>query len=75
MPITRDLPFTVSTDLRISSDRDVALTPIEALQFAERVTLAAMMRQAALMPSRGPRRSSRLHAGHLAATPRKVSAV
>jgi len=74
MPDTRRSPVTVTPDLRISSNGDVALTPVEALQFAERVTLAAMLRQAALMPARRSRRSTRFIGNNLASVARKILA-
>lgn len=74
MPDTRISSVTVTPDLRISSRGDVALTPVEALQFAEQVTLAAMLRQAALMPARRSRRSPQFIAGNLASAARKVLA-
>lgn len=74
MPDTRRSPVIVTPDLRISSNGDVALTPVEALQFAEQVTLAAMLQQAALMPARRSRRSSHLMGGNLASVARKVLA-
>ena len=69
---TRSPSITVSPDLRISSNSEVALTPVEALQFAERVTLAAMLRQAALMPIRRRRVAS--IGGNFASVARKVLA-
>lgn len=66
---------TISPDLRLNLPTGgVVLTPAEALQLAERVTLAAMLRQAALMPARGSRRSTRFINGNFASAARKVLA-
>ena len=74
MPDIRSPSVTVTPDLRISSRGDVALTPVEALQFAEQVTLAAMLWQAALMPARRSRRRSQFIGSSLVSVAQKVLA-
>ena len=51
-----DSPVEISPELRLTAVKPVDLTPGQALHLAERLTVAAMMRQAALMPARRTRR-------------------
>lgn len=54
--MTRSEPVTVTEDLRIEVKQpERALTPDQALDFAQQLVLRAMMRKAAIMPHRRTR--------------------
>lgn len=54
--IQAEIPVEITPELRLTAARPVDMTPGQALPLAERLTLAAMMRQAAMMPARRSRR-------------------